>query len=46
MAPEKIDLKVRIFHWFTSHPWLKLIALVLAIMVWFYIGRELEQYNY
>ncbi len=46
MALKDGDLKIKIFHWFTSHPWLKIIALVLAVMVWVYIGRELEQYNY
>ena len=34
----------RIKSWFTTHPWLKLIALVLAILLWFYIGGELRQY--
>jgi len=39
MAREK--LKDKIIHWFTSHPWLKLIALVLAILVWFYVKGEM-----
>lgn len=26
---------------FTRHPWLKLIALVLAILIWFYVQGEL-----
>ena len=28
--------------WFTNHPWLKLISLVLAILLWIYIGSELR----
>jgi len=31
--------------WFISHPWLKLIALILAILVWFYAKGEM-QFNY
>ena len=31
-------------HWFTTHPWLKLIALILAILLWFYITGELHRY--
>ena len=46
MVQQGANFRIRVFHWLTSHPWLKLIALILAIMVWFYIGRELEQYNY
>ncbi len=40
----RINLKEIIKHWFTTHPWLKLIALILAIMLWFYIGEELRKY--
>jgi len=25
----------------TQHPWLKLIALILAILIWFYVQGEL-----
>lgn len=32
--------------WLISHPWLKLIALILAIMVWFYIRGEIARFNY
>lgn len=28
------------------HPWLKLISLVLAILVWFYVTGEIKSFNY
>ncbi|MFH1339394.1 MAG: hypothetical protein ABIH40_06095 [Candidatus Omnitrophota bacterium] len=37
-------IKSAIKHWFTTHPWLKLIALFLAILLWLYIGEELHRY--
>ena len=46
MTENKADIKKIIAHWFTYHPWLKLIALILAILVWFYIGGELQKFNY
>lgn len=46
MAENKTDIKKTIIHCFTYHPWLKLIALILAILVWLYIGGELEKFNY
>jgi hypothetical protein len=46
MPANKANLRERIIHWFTYHPWLKLIALILAILVWFYVGGELEKFNY
>lgn len=44
MPKEKI--KIRIIRWVTSHPWLKLIALILAIMVWFYVKGEKNRFSY
>jgi len=46
MSKEKVSIANRITHWFTSHPWLKLIALMLAVMVWFYVRGEIKQFNY
>jgi hypothetical protein len=46
MAKEKISLGFRVKHWFTYHPWLKIVALGLAILVWFYIKGELERFNF
>lgn len=42
----KENLKSKITRWIFSHPWLKFIALVLAVMVWFYIKGELPRFNY
>jgi len=43
---ERISIGYRIQHWFTYHPWLKLIALILAILTWFYVKGEIRQFNY
>jgi Ca2+-dependent lipid-binding protein len=45
MHKEKITLGSRMIHWVTSHPWFKLIALILAIMVWFYVKGEINRFN-
>ena len=44
MSEEKSSFIKKPLYWFTAHPWLKLIALVLAIMVWFYIQGEISKY--
>lgn len=41
----KIKLSYRIKHWFTYHPWLKLVTFILAIMAWFYISGEINRFN-
>lgn len=46
MPKEKVSLSYRIIHWFTYHPWFKLIALLLAIIVWFYVRDEITSFNY
>jgi predicted ABC-type sugar transport system permease subunit len=46
MPKEKTTIGYRIVHWFTYHPWLKIIALVLAVMVWFYVQGEIGSFNY
>ncbi|MBU0548710.1 MAG: hypothetical protein KKH80_03820 [Candidatus Omnitrophica bacterium] len=40
----KFDIKKAVKHWFTTRIWLKLIALILAIMFWLYIGEELRRF--
>jgi hypothetical protein len=45
MSKENITLGFRIKHWFTYHPWLKIIALVLAIMAWFYVSQEISNFK-
>lgn len=46
MKKQKITLAYRVKHWFTYHPWLKLIALGLAILLWFYVKTEISRFNY
>ena len=41
MDKRRLDILHRIPHLFTYHPWLKLISLVLAIIVWLYIKEEM-----
>lgn len=41
----KIKLEKRILGWIVSHPWLKLIALMLAILVWFYVDGEIGKFH-
>ncbi|MFH0762599.1 MAG: hypothetical protein V1925_01785 [Candidatus Omnitrophota bacterium] len=45
MAKVRVSLDFRARHWFTYHPWLKLIALALAVMLWFYISGEINKFN-
>jgi len=46
MPKEKISIGYRIMHWFAYHPWLKIIALILTVMVWFYVKGEIARFNY
>lgn len=36
----RINILYRVKLLFTCHPWLKLISLVLAIILWFYVRGE------
>ena len=45
MSKEKIKLSRRIAHWFTYHPWLKLVSLALAVMLWIYVSSEMKRFN-
>ena len=38
-------LREKLKHWALSHPWLKLIALVLALIAWLYIQGEVNRYS-
>ena len=40
MSKNKINIFLRLVRLITIHPWLKLIALALAIAVWFYVKGE------
>lgn len=46
MPKEKTSLGYCIMHWFTYHPWLKIIALILAVIVWLYVQGEINNFNY
>jgi hypothetical protein len=47
MTPKgRISIGYRIAHWFTYHPWLKLIAFTLAILTWFYAKGEIKHFGY
>lgn len=38
---KKVTFSYRVMHCFTYHPWLKLIALALAIIAFLYIRDEM-----
>jgi hypothetical protein len=46
MAKQKFTFPQRLMHLITIHPWLKLIALFLAVLVWFYVRGEINRFNY
>jgi len=46
MRKEKIGLSYRLLHIFTYHPWLKLISLILAALVWIFVKGEISRFNY
>jgi hypothetical protein len=43
MPKKNYSLKQR---WILAHPWLKLISLVLAVIVWLYVREEISRFNY
>jgi hypothetical protein len=45
MSKNTITLGFRIKHWFTYHPWLKIIALILAVLAWFYVSQEISDFK-
>jgi len=42
MKKENITLNSRLKHFFTRHTWLKIVALALAIMIWFYVHEKIK----
>lgn len=46
MNKQNIRLRDRLVSWLINHPWLKLITLILAILVWFYVSGEVKQIDY
>jgi len=45
MTRQKVSLACRFIHFFTYHPWLKIIAFFLAVIVWFYVRGEINRLN-
>ncbi|MEI6631639.1 MAG: hypothetical protein WCL25_03380 [bacterium] len=45
MPKGKVNIGYRFMHLFTHHPWLKLISLILAVLVWFYVRGEINRFN-
>jgi len=46
MSKGKISISYRMAHWFTCHPWLKLISLILAVLAWFYVKGEIKHFDF
>lgn len=42
----KEAFSVTLRHWLMDHPILKLIALLLAVIVWFYVSGEMVKVRY
>jgi len=36
----------KLLNWLISHPWLKIIALLLAVILWFYVKGEISRFNF
>ncbi len=43
MNKVKKSLIEKLIYWLASHPVLKLIALILAVLLWFYVRGELNK---
>ncbi len=41
MVRHKVSLFFRVKHAFVYHPWLKVVSLVLAVIVWFYVKGKI-----
>lgn len=46
MNKPKSKLSTKIATSISAHPWLKIIALILAVIVWFYVRDEINKFNY
>lgn len=46
MSKEKTGIGYRVLHFFTYHPWLKIIAFILAVVTWFYVRGEINRLHY
>jgi hypothetical protein len=43
MEKNNVTFGFRVRHWFTHHPWLKMIALGLAVLLWFYVRGAIKR---
>ena len=41
MSKARFNIFYSLTHIFTYHPWLKVISLILAVILWFYIKEEM-----
>ena len=46
MTKKKLNIAAKLVNLFVKHPFLKLISLLLAVMVWFYVRGEIGRFNY
>lgn len=46
MSKTSKGILFRIASLFITHPWLKVISLILAVIVWFYVRDEIKKFNY
>ncbi len=42
MSKEKESLIIKVKHLFTRNIWLKIVSLVLAVMIWFFVQGKLQ----
>jgi len=45
MVKQKVGLAYRVAHFFTYHPWLKILSLLLSVIVWFYAKGEINRFS-
>ena len=43
---KRIKIRSFISDFVSNHPWLKIIALILAIAIWFYVKGEIDKFKY
>lgn len=46
MLKKKAGFLTRILIGIITHPWIKVLSLALAIMIWFYARTEISKFNY
>ncbi|MCX5711478.1 MAG: hypothetical protein NTY47_00165 [Candidatus Omnitrophica bacterium] len=46
MLKKKSGFLTKIVFAVIAHPWIKIISLALAVMIWFYARSEISRFNY